>query len=216
MRIAILGGTGNEGQGLALRWAAAGHEILIGSRERQKAERVAGELRERLEGTPIRGLPNEEAARQGELAVLTVPYAAHRPTLEGVAHALRGKILVDVTVPLDPHNPRRVSIPAEGPAAVQAQRLLGAGTRVVAAFHNVSHTHLQHLDQGVDCDVLVCGDDPQAKEAVIALAHDAGLRALDAGPLENAAVAEGLTAVLIQINLRHKVKGAGVRITGLP
>lgn len=216
MRIAILGGTGKEGSGLALRWAHAGHGVVIGSRERAKAERVAAELNAVLDRDAITGWENLRAVEQGEIAVLTVPYAAHAATLETVRKALAGKVLVDVTVPLDPANVRRVKLPPAGSAAVEAQQLLGPEVRVVAAFHNVSAEHLKKLGDPIDCDVLVCSDDRSAKEIVIGLAADAGMRAFDAGALANAAVPEGLTSVLININARFKIKDAGIRITGIP
>lgn len=216
MRIGILGGTGKEGSGLGLRWAHAGHEVVIGSRERAKAERVAMELNRVLGCEAVIGRENLEAARLGEVVVLTVPYAAHRATLESVREGLSGKVLVDVTVPLDPAAPRRVKLPPGGSAAVEGQQLLGAEVRVVAAFHNVSAEHLKALGHPIDCDVLVCGDDKAAKAIVIGLANDAGMRAFDAGPLVNAVVPESLTAVLININARFKIKDAGIRITGIP
>lgn len=216
MRIGILGGTGKEGSGLGLRWAHAGHEVVIGSREREKAERVATQLNALLGRDAITGLENLEAARQGEVVVLTVPYAAHLATLEGVRQALPGKVLVEATVPLDPAAARRVKLPPAGSAAMESQQFLGPDVRVVAAFHNVSAEHLKELGHPIDCDVLVCGDDRAAKEIVIGLAHDAGMRAFDAGPLVNAAVPEGLTSVLININVRFKIKNAGIRITGVP
>lgn len=216
MRIGILGGTGKEGSGLGLRWAHAGHEVVIGSRERAKAERIALELNRMLGREAVIGRENLEAARLGEVVVLTVPYAAHQATLESVREALPGKVLVDVTVPLDPAAPRRVKLPPAGSAAMESQQLLGPGVRVVAAFHNVSAEHLKELGHPIDCDVLVCGDDKAAKALVIGLAKDAGMRAFDAGPLANAVVPEGLTSVLIHINVRFKIKHAGIRITGIP
>lgn len=215
MRIAILGGTGNEGQGLALRWSRAGHEVLIGSRDAGRAERVATELRARLTEARLRGLANVDAARQGEVAVLTVPYAGHAALLAELAPALQGKVLVDVTVPLDPRQPGRYRPAPGGSAAQEAAALLGSGVRVVGAFHNVSHAHLHHLEGEIEVDVLVSGDDPPAKELVMALAEEAGMRALDAGPLENAAVSEGLTALLVHLNLSRQARQAGMRITGL-
>lgn len=215
MRIAILGGTGNEGQGLALRWSRAGHEVLIGSRDARRAEQVASQLRARRPDARLRGLANLEAARQAEVAVLTVPYAGHAALLAELAPVLQGKVLVDVTVPLDPQQPRRYLPPPGGSAAQEAAALLGSGVRVVGAFHNVSHAHLQDLEAEIEVDVLVSGDDPQAKELAIALAGEAGMRAVDAGPLENAAVSEGLTAVLLHLNLSRQARQAGIRITGL-
>jgi NADPH-dependent F420 reductase len=214
--IAVIGGTGHEGPGLALRWAKSGrYQVLIGSRQQEKAERVAAELNARLGQDLIRGMVNPDAAAAADMVVLTVPYSAHVPTLESIRAGLRGKILVDVTVPLQPPQVSRVHIPPGGSAAAEAQALLGSDVRVVAAFQNVGAAHLQDPDHPIENDVLVCGDDKEAKTEVIALAEAAGMRGLDAGPLQNAVVAEGLTAVLIGINVRYKAKGAGIRITGI-
>lgn len=214
--VAVIGGTGNEGPGLALRWAKSGqYQVIIGSRQQEKAERVAAELNARLGEDRIRGLVNPEAVAAADLVVLTVPYSAHAPTLESIRAELTGKVLVDVTVPLQPPKVSHVHIPPGGSATAEAQALLGDEVRVVAAFQNVGAAHLKEPDQPIDCDVLVCGDDQEAKAEAIALAEVAGMRGLDAGPLQNAVVVEGLTAVLIGINKRYKVKGAGIRITGL-
>ncbi len=214
--IAVIGGTGNEGLGLALRWARSGqYRVIIGSRQAEKAERVAAELNARLGQALIRGMANPEAAAAADIAALTVPYSAHVATLESIRAGLTGKILVDVTVPLQPPRVSRVYIPLGGSAAAEAQALLGDSVRVVAAFQNVGAVHLQDLDHPIACDVLVCGDDPEAKAEAIALAGAIGARGLDAGPLQNAVVVEGLTAVLIGINRRYKVTGAGIRITGV-
>jgi NADPH-dependent F420 reductase len=214
--IAVIGGTGREGPGLALRWAKSGrYQVLIGSRQQEKAERVAAELNARLGRNLIRGMVNPDAAAAADMVVLTVPYSAHVSTLENIRAGLRGKILVDVTVPLQPPQVSRVHIPPGGSAAAEAQALLGSDVHVVAAFQNVGAAHLQDPDHPIESDVLVCGDDKEAKAEVIALAEAAGIRGLDAGPLQNAVVAEGLTAVLIGINIRYKAKGAGIRITGI-
>jgi len=217
MRIAILGGTGKEGSGLALRWANAGHQVIIGSRDAEKAARVAEELNLALgdAGGGITGAGNLEAAQAGEVVVLTVPYAAHAATLESARAALAGKVLIDVTVPVNPADITRVSVPAGGSATQEAQALLGDSVKVVAAFQNISFTHLKKLDSAIDCDVLVCGNDAGAKQTALQLIQDAGMRGFDAGPVENAIVVEGLTSVLLAINKRHKIKGAGIRITGL-
>ncbi len=213
--IAILGGTGHEGAGLGLRWAKAGHTILIGSRLTEKAQAAAAELNARLNLDTVRGFQNAEAARRAEIVVLTVPYAAHAATLDSVRDAVQGKIFVDVTVPLVPPKVSRVQLPAAGSASLEAQARLGPGVRVVTAFQNISAEHLKDPDHPIDCDVLVCGDDKDAKAVVLQLAADAGLRAWDAGPLANSVVPEGLTSVLIGLNLRHKVKASGIRITGI-
>jgi hypothetical protein len=215
MTIGIIGGTGKEGTGLALRWARGGYRVIIGSRDAQKALAKAAELNGELSGDYITGMDNLSAAQQADLVVLTVPYDAHAATLEGLKEALQGKVLVDVTVPLRPPQVRIVNLPAGQSACMEAQARLGAGVRVVAAFQNVSNTHLQEDDDHVECDVLVCGDDAQAKEDVIKLAQAAGMRGLDAGPLQNAIAIESLTPVILYLNRRYKVKGAGIRITGL-
>jgi NADPH-dependent F420 reductase len=214
--VAVLGGTGNEGPGLALRWAKSGkYEVLIGSRQAEKGERVAKELNEKLPRNLIQGMSNEDAARHAEVCVLTVPYSAHRSTLTGLRDLLQGKILIDVTVPLQPPKVSHVHVPPGGSAGQEAQAILGDRVRVVSAFQNVGMTHLAEGDHHIECDVLVCGDDKAAKAEAIALAEATGMRGIDAGPLQNAVVVEGLTAVLIGINMRHKVKGAGIKITGI-
>ena len=214
-KIAVLGGTGKEGSGLALRWAAAGYDVTLGSRELEKAQRAAAELNTMLGQDIVRGMTNRDAATQADVVVVTVPYAAHAATIESVKDVAQGKVLVDVTVPLDPQNVRRVKMPAAGSASVEAQQLLGEGVKVVAAFQNISAEHLRSLDHEIECDVLVCGNDKDAKQQVIELAQAARIQAWDAGPIENAMVVEGLTSVLINLNIKHKVKAAGIRITGV-
>ena len=215
VKIAVLGGTGKEGSGLALRWAAAGYDVTLGSRELEKAQRAAAELNTMLGQDLVRGMTNRDAAAQADVVVVTVPYAAHAATIESVKDVAQGKVLVDVTVPLDPQNVRRVKMPAAGSASVEAQRLVGEGVKVVAAFQNISAEHLRSLDHEIECDVLVCGNDKDAKQQVIELAQAARIQAWDAGPIENAMVIEGLTSVLINLNIKHKVKAAGIRITGV-
>lgn len=215
LTIGILGGTGPEGQGLAYRWAKAGYHVVIGSRSAEKAEAAAAAINQRLETEQVRGLANEAAAAQCDIAVLTVPYEAHRSLLGSVRGPLQGKLLVDVTVPLVPPEVTRVRMPAAGSAAAEAREILGEGARVAAAFHNVSHVHLL-ADDPVPCDVLVCGVDREARDQAIMLVEAAGMVAWDAGPLENAMVVEGLTSVLLGINKRHRIRSAGIRITGEP
>ena len=216
MNIGILGGTGKEGNGLAYRWALAGHDVVIGSREAGKALASATELNQLLGGKArVRGASNLDAA-QAALVVLTVPYAVQLATADNVAERLAGKILVDVTVPLAPPKVDKVQLPNGESAVVALQRRLGAAVKVVSAFQNVSATHLKDAAHEIDCDVLVCGDDAEAREVVIGLAHDAGLRAWHAGVLANSVATEALTSVLIAINKRYKVAGSGIRITGVP
>lgn len=214
--IAIVGGTGKEGKGLAYRWLKAGYRVIIGSRQAEKAQAAADELRE-LVGSQadVRGAANFDAAKEADLVVLTVPYSAHRTTLEGLKDALTGKILIDVTVPIVPPKVTRVQIPPAGSAAQEAQEILGPETPVVAAFQNVSYERLLH-DEDVGCDVLVCGSGKAAREQVLELVRAAGMVGFDAGPIENAVVVEGLTSVLIGINRQFRVQSAGIRITGVP
>jgi 8-hydroxy-5-deazaflavin:NADPH oxidoreductase len=214
--IAILGGTGKEGSGLALRWAHAGHRVVIGSRSPERAQEIAAAINARA-GKPLaEGTDNLAAAKGADIVVLTVPYAAQLATLQEVKAALTGKILIDVTVPLLPPQVSRVQLPDGGSAVVKAQAMLGDSVRVVSAFQNVSAELLGEIGKPVDCDVLVCGDDREARSQVIALATDAGMRAFHAGPLANSVVAEALTSVLITINRQYKVKHSGIAITGLP
>jgi len=213
--IGILGGTGNEGSGLALRWAKAGHRVIVGSRDANRAVAAAAAMKAELGGGDLTGDRNRSAAAVADIVVLTVPFSAQRPTIEEAREALDGKILIDATAPLVPPKVAHVQLPAEGSAVAAVQKLLGERVRVVSAFQNVSAHHLKDLRHSVDCDVLVCGDDPEAREAVIRLAADIGLRGVHAGPIANSAAAEALTSVLIAINMRYKVPGTGIRITGL-
>lgn len=216
MKIAILGGTGEQGPGLALRWTRAGEEVIIGSRQKEKGERVARELNQELGRELLKGVDNPTAAAAAEVVVLTVPYSAHVSTLETVKAQLQGKIFVDVSVPLDPDNPRRVSMPLAGSAAEEAQQILGEKVRVVGALQNVSATLLRDMNAPIDCDVLICGSDKGARETVMYLVGLLGIRTIDAGPLESARLIEPITALLIRLNIRYKVHSAGLRITGLP
>jgi NADPH-dependent F420 reductase len=213
--IAIIGGTGALGTGLAIRWAGAGYAVVLGSRTREKAEEAASRIEARNGAPAVRGLDNREAAAACDIVVVAVPYGNHAAILDDIKDAARGKIVVDAVVPLVPPKVSVVQLPPETSAAQAAQARLGAETRVVSAFHNVAAAKLASGGP-VDCDVLVFGDDRTARETVIALAYAAGTRGIDGGPLANALVGEALTAVLIGINRRYKVPGAGIRITGLP
>ena len=213
--LAIIGGTGALGGGLAKRWAAKGYPIVIGSRSAERAEAAAQALMESGAAAPARGLDNVSSASAGDIVVITVPYANHTAILTEIKGAVAGKIVVDATVPLVPPKVARVQLPPEGSAAQAAQELLGEEVQLVAAFHNVA-AHKLAQDVEIDCDVLVCGDQVAAREAVVTLVEALGLRGVHGGPLANAAAAEALTSVLIGINKRYKVDGAGIRITGLP
>ena len=213
--IAIIGGTGDLGSGLALRWARAGYPIVLGSRAREKAEAAAAEIATAAPGSSVRGDNNVGAASAGEIVVIAVPFSNHDAILAEIREAVQGKIVIDAAVPLVPPKVSVVQLPAEGSAAGIAQRILGDGVRVTSGFQNVSAKKLRDGAR-VDCDVLVCGDSKSAKEIVIELAGAAGARGIDGGALANSAAAEALTSVLIGINRRYKVDGAGIRITGLP
>lgn len=215
LTIAVLGGTGKEGKGLAYRWAKAGYKILIGSRSSERAVTAASEIMELAEGdTSVVGTSNREAAQLAEIVVLTVPYAAHRETLESVKDVLNGKLLIDVSVPLVPGKVTKVQMPPAGSAAQEAREIVGEGVEVVAAFQNISHEHLLK-DEEVECDVLVTGTSKEARTEALKLVEAAGLTGWDAGPIENSVVLEGLTSVLIHINKRYGSTQAGIKITGV-
>ena len=210
MKIAILGGTGALGLGLASRWIRSGHEVLIGSRTIESAKSACGKLNINED----QGMLNVDAAKQAEIACLTVPFSFQLDILLEVKDALSGKILIDGTVPLVPPKVMRVQLPEEGCAAIRAQTLLGDSVQVISAFQNISAELLQ-TDAEIDCDVLVCGDKRDSREQVIALVNDAGLTGWHAGPLCNSAAAEALTSVLIAINKNHTIKHSGIKITGV-
>jgi NADPH-dependent F420 reductase len=211
--IAILGGTGKEGPGLALRWAHYGYPVIIGSRQLEKAQRVANELNQELGVDSIIGLQNNDAARAAEICVLTVVYTAHQATIEGLKPDLQGKILVDATARIDFRNP----VPPEPPSAARiAQEILGDRVQVVAAFQNVpAHVLRSNLGGKIDSHVLVCSDDRNAADEVITLAVNAGMDAYYAGNLDNAVVVEGLTAVLISINKYYRTRTASISVSGV-
>jgi 8-hydroxy-5-deazaflavin:NADPH oxidoreductase len=213
--IAVIGGTGAEGRGLALRWAAAGHRIIIGSRDPERAKTAAEALKAKAPGAQVEGADIQDAAQRGELVVLTVPYAAQLQTGIGLKQAIQGKVLIDVTVPLVPPKVSTVQLPEEHSCVVRLQRTLGDAVQVVSAFQNVSAHKLSDLSHQILCDVLVCSDSKDARALVIGLAQDAGLRGIDAGPLINSVAAESLTSLLIWINKTYKVPDAGVAITGI-
>lgn len=215
MKIAILGGTGDEGFGLGYRWAVAGHEIIIGSRQAEKGADAAVSMQEKCPQGTISGTDNLTAAQQAELVVLSVPYWAQQSTLDSVKDALGGKLLITVVAPTGEKAARVYRLESGLSAAEEAQQQLGENTAVVAAFQNIGAHHLLDLDHELDCDVLVCGDKKAEKEVVMQLCQDAGLKGINAGVLQNARAVEELTAVLIAINIIYKKKSAGIRITGL-
>jgi NADPH-dependent F420 reductase len=216
--LAILGGTGDLGTGLARRWAQAGYEVIIGSRTQDKAEAAVADLREVMAERgvaqiSVRALENLAAAEAADIVTLTVPFSHQASTLELVKAALQGKILIDVTVPLVPPKVARVQLPPQGSAGQIAQELLGEEVDVVSAFQNVAAAHLQE-GRGLECDVLVCGNKKAARDEVIKLVEAAGMRGFHAGMINNAAAAEALTSVLITINKQYGCH-AGIKISGL-
>tara|TARA_B100000378_G_scaffold277234_1_gene277045 strand:- start:194 stop:856 length:663 start_codon:yes stop_codon:yes gene_type:complete len=211
--IAILGGTGDLGTGLAIRWSKAGYKIVIGSRTLTKARAAVADLEKISPTTPAAAMENADAAAEGDIVVLTVPAEHQISTLETVKSGLLGKILIDVTVPLVPPRVGTVQLPPEGSAGKRAQDFLGDDVQVVTAFQNVA-AHLLKEDVTIECDVLVAGNKRSARDKVIQLAQQAGMTGWHAGPIENSAAAEALTSVLIQINRRHDIAHSGLQIVG--
>lgn len=220
MKIAVIGGTGPQGRGLAMRLARADVEVVVGSRDAAKGAKIAEELNAALAaaGAPFRRVSGADnpaaAAAADEFVLLTVPFSGHRATVEALRPHLAGKILVDVAVPLDEKDPKRVAMPREGSATEQAQAIVGKGIPVIAAFQNVSATVLEEVSKPVACDILVCGDDLPAREKVIALSEKLGMKAYNAGAAEMARCVEAITAILIRLNVSKKTpfKHAGIRI----
>jgi len=214
-RIAVLGGTGDLGFGLATQLARAGYAVTIGSRSANKGDLAAIDIIDANPGVNVSGLANPDAAADADIVIMTVPFASHAATIASVREAAQGRIFVDATVPLVPPKVMRVQMPESGSVAKQAQELLGENVRVVSAFQNIAAAHLRAGDLSQnDCDVLVCGNNAEARQAVIDLATTIGLRAWHAGSIDNSVVAEALTSVLIFLNKKYQLEGAGIRITG--
>ena len=215
MNIAILGGTGKEGSGLATRWALVGHAIIIGSRDAARAHDKAVELRERTKKLTIVGKANAEAAALGDVVVIALPATGLAATLPPAREACRGKVVVSTVVALSFGGPRLFTPPPEGSSAEEVQALLPEA-KVVAAFHHIAAHELAEAEHDIDSDLLMCGADVEAKTVVTELGRSMGLRVIDVGPLSNAGPVEGITALLATINRRYKLKNAGIKITGLP
>ena len=222
LKIAIIGGTGDQGLGLALRFAKSGEHVLVGSRDVKKAENAVNIIKNMLnkDDLPnISAMTNEEATKNGDIVILTVPLQAQMVTLKSIKDHLDGKIFVDATVPLEGcigGKPTRFVDLWEGSAAERSQAFLGKEARVVSSFCNISAASLTNIDEDVECDCLISGDDPEAKAPVMELAEKiSGVKAIDCGPLENARIVEKITPLLINLNIRNRIKLAGIRITGL-
>jgi 8-hydroxy-5-deazaflavin:NADPH oxidoreductase len=207
--IAVIGGTGHLGKGIARRLAKAGHEVTIGSRAADKAEGIAAEM-----GLGTKGASNDDAAVGKDVVIVTVPYENQAATLKQIKDKVGSAIVVDTTVPLVPPKVMRVQLPAAGSAAAEAREHLGPDIRFVTAFHNVA-AHILDTDAKVDCDVLVFSDDVEARNTVVGLVNDMDLRGLAGGALVNSAAAEAITSLLIYMNKTYKADGAGIRFTGL-
>lgn len=221
MKIAILGGTGDQGFGLALR-LAKNNKIKIGSRKKEKAEEAAKRAKEILKQRGIEadiiGLENKDAAKEGDVVILSIPYEHTLSTIKQLKEELKGKIVVSIGVPLATaigDKPTRLLFPPDGSVAEMVQNVL-KDSKVVSAFQNVCHAVLEDLDNPVDCDILVCGNDEEAKKVVIDLANQIeGVRAIDCGNLEKSRIIEAITPLLIALNIKYKSKGTGIRITNL-
>ena len=228
MNIAIIGGTGPQGQGLALRFSRAGINVFLGSRDTDRSVQICETLNAQLEKgareatgetatqvTPIQGVSNIDAVKAAaDIVILSVPFSAHNKTLEVLQPYLEGKIVVDIVVPLAPGNPKAVAMPKEGSATEAAQALLGEAIPVVGALHNISAHQLNQLDAPLNCDILVCGNDLAAKQKVIALIETLGIHAYNAGLAESARCIEAITPILIRLNLSKTVphKHIGIKI----
>ncbi|MBT3215106.1 MAG: NADPH-dependent F420 reductase [Deltaproteobacteria bacterium] len=211
--IAVIGGSGGLGSALALRWGQAGYNIIIGSRNAEKAGIAADRLNKLMGLKTARGLSNYEAANTAEIIVLTVPFSNHMAIVEEISVAVQAKIVVDTTVPLVPPKVSRVQLPEGGSVAKQTQEKLGKNVRVVSAFQTISAAHLAE-DQQIEGEVLVCGNNVDARTCVISLVEAAGLKGWHAGPIDNSVVSESLTPVLIFLNKRYQIDGSGIRIVG--
>jgi NADPH-dependent F420 reductase len=214
--IGIIGGTGRQGGGLALRWAEAGYDVIIGSRDGEKASAAAIALNAMTGSTRIRGASNEVAAQQGDIVVLTVHYAVQQQTALSVLDGLKGKLLIDVTAPIVMPAAGTVQLPEGGSAVAALQAVLGQQVRVVSAFQNISAALLRRLGSPIDGDVLVCGDDQEDVDQVIGLAREAGMDAFHAGPLANSAGPEALAAIMLTLMMRYKRWTIGLRLTDIP
>ncbi len=215
LSIAILGGTGREGSGLAFRWAKAGYKVILGSRSKQHAQAVAAELNKKIKNDrSIDGMTNLEAANQADVIVVTVPFSVHEEILKLIRKSVSGKLVIDVTVPLAPPQINKVKMPPAGSAAQEAQRILGGEVNICTAFQNISFEILM-TDENTECDVLVTGSSKEARSRTLELVKAAGFIGYDAGPIENSAVVEGLTSLLIHINKQYHSTNAGIKITGI-
>jgi len=214
--LAIIGGTGKEGNALAARFARAGVRVLIGSRDATKAQTAADELNQRINQTNVAGYANREAAARADVVLLSVPYAGMPPILDDLRDAAQNKIVINIASSLDPERKSRAKLPPAGSVTAEVQQFFGDTAKVVCAFQNISPEKLESVEEKIDTDVLVCGNDKDARATVIELIRRIGVDAFDAGMLANASAVEAMTAILIAVNIKYKIKGAGIRLVGVP
>jgi len=214
--LAIIGGTGKEGNALAFRFARAGVRVLIGSRDAAKAQNAATEMNQRIGASNVEGYSNRDAATRADIVLLSIPYDGMKPILEDLRDTVKNKIVINIAASLDPERKSRAKPPAAGSVTAEVQNFFGETVKVVAAFQNISPEKLESVNDKIESDVLVCGGDKASREIVIDLIKKIGIDAFDAGVLANAVGVEALTAILIAINIKYKVKGAGIRVVGVP
>ncbi len=214
--LAIIGGTGKEGNALAARFARAGVSVIIGSRDAARGQHAAEQMKAQLGVTNVEGTSNRGAAERAEVVLLSVPFEGITPILEDIRAAVQGKIVINIASALDPERKSRAKVPPAGSTTAEVQQFFGEGVKVVAAFQNISPEQLESLHKQIESDVLVCGADKETRARVIELIEQIGADAFDAGVLANAVAVETLTAVLIAINIRYKTHGAGIRLTNVP
>jgi 8-hydroxy-5-deazaflavin:NADPH oxidoreductase len=214
--LAIIGGTGKEGNALATRFARAGVHVLIGSRDVSKAQNAANALNTKLGSSNVEGFSNRDAAARADIVLLSVPYDGMMPILQDLRDTVQNKIVINIASALDPERKSRVKLPAAGSISAEVQNFFGESVKVVAAFQNISPEKLETVDEKIDTDVIVCGGDKDTRAMIIELIHKIGIDAFDGGVLANAAAVEAMTAILIAVNIRYKIKGAGIRLVGVP
>lgn len=216
LSLAVIGGTGSEGSAIAARFAKAGVRVLIGSRDAMKAQNTANIINTKFSSNNVEGYSNREAAAKADVVLLSIPYDGMKPIIEDLKTVVQGKIVINIASSLDPERKSRAKLNPKGSITAEVQEFFGQDTKVVAAFQNISPEQLEKFDSKIETDVLVCGGDKEAREAVVAMIRKTDIEAFDAGVLANAVVVETMTAVLIYTNIKYKMKGAGIRLVGVP
>ena len=215
-KLAIIGGTGKEGNAIAFRFARVGVPVLIGSRSAEKAQAAASEMNQRIKATNVEGFSNRDAAAKADIILLSVPYDGMKPILEDVRETAQNKIVINIASALDPERKSRAKPPAAGSVTAEVQQFFGDTAKVVCAFQNISPEKLEAVEEKIDTDVIVCGGDKAARELVVDLIRRTGINSFDGGVLANAVAVEAMTAILIAVNIKYKIKGAGIKLTGVP